>query len=194
MGVYRREYVSIIAACGVGFPAVRGFLMRGFCRGVGGKRVRLGRMVVLLLMLLLLLLLRFLLLFLLLLFPALPSLLFLANLHELQPSLLMTDEHFMDKRDGRKKGEKVTKKDLKRIREFVLTEKGDVFIVLVRVKIQSGAHVRERERHRKRERERALTKNRISKLRDSLLIFHTSSYHPSHIHTNKTLSLSYISV
>lgn len=105
MRVYRREYVSIIAACGVGFPAVGGFLKLGFCRGVGGVRVRLGRMVVLLLMLLLLLLLwRFLLLFLLLLFPALPSLLFLANLHQLQPPLLMTDEHFMDKREEAQRG------------------------------------------------------------------------------------------
>lgn len=99
MIVYRREYVSIVAACGVGFSAVSGFRMMGFYRGVGGMRVRLGRMVVLLLMLLLLLLLRFLLLFLLL-FPDLLSLLFLANLHQLQPPLLMTDEHLMDKREG----------------------------------------------------------------------------------------------
>lgn len=113
MNVYRREYISIIATCGVGFSAVSGFLMLGFCRGVGGNGVRLGRMVVLLLMLLLLLLLRILL-FLLLLFFYLPSLLFLANLHQLKPPLLMTDEHLMDKweggregrREGRREGDK----------------------------------------------------------------------------------------
>lgn len=100
-------------------------------------RVRLGRMVVLLfLLMLLLLLLGFLLLFLLL-FPAFSSLLFLANLHQLQPPLLMTDEHFMDKREegegGRRgmdrewEGEKAIEEDLNQVRgkPFVLIKKED---------------------------------------------------------------------